>query len=1022
VESPGEEAARRYNPNVNTPPRLAIFDGHGIIHRAYYALKDQPLVARRTGENTSGVFGFTNTLLAVIDDLKPTHLVVAMDLPGPTFRHVRDATYKASRFENFKTSVQASLAAVPDLSDALRRDIAEAVASAERRDEIKERLYATASSAGVDADTRLELERALGPFEAQWDIGHQIGRCLEMMEAFNIPVLSAQGYEADDVIGTLSRQADAAGIETYIVTLDTDLIQLIEPNVTIYMMRPYQRDHVLYNDASARERYNFDPHRMPDFKALRGDSSDNIPGIPGVGDGTATKLLVSFGSIDGIYEHLPDVKPDKIRGLLEQYHDQVYHAREMATIETAVPDIILDMEEARVGRYDRQRVLDLLRDLEFRTLVPRLPPVEEGFTAQGSQLALGETSSNGATQQTIEKVYSLVNTEEGLNALIGRIRAAKRFAFDLEGVGTNPYHCLLVGIAIATAPGEAAYVPVGHQTQPGLALDGAGNTAQLSTDLVLQRLESVFTDPEIEKIAHNGKFDVAYLAAGDRHVHGFAFDTLLAAYILGEGALGDTFRVGSGSLSLKWLVSRRLGFEMKEVIDLVGKTGTKQLGVDQVRAEDLMPYACENVDYALRLREPLEKELRDLGMWELFSGVEMPLVPVLARMEAEGIALDVGVLREMSQGINEQIAYLESQAYSSVGHEFNMGSPPQLSTVLFDELKLPHTRKTKQGYSTDAQAIEGLRGVHPIVDTLLRWRELTKLRSTYIEALPGAVDPRDNRIHTTFEQAVAATGRLSSTNPNLQNIPVRSELGGQVRRAFVARDIGEDPCLLSADYSQIELRILAHVSQDPGLLEAFRLDEDIHAATASQVFGVPIDEVTRPMRNRAKVFNFGVLYGLTDFGLAQREGISREEAGAFIKRYFEKYQAVKAWRDDIVQLTRRDGYAETLAGRRRYIPDIHSSNFNVRMGAERIAINMPIQGTASDIIKIAMIALDKALEEQGMQTKMLLQVHDELIFEGPKSELDTLRALVLEIMPASLKLDVPLKVDVKVGRNWADME
>jgi DNA polymerase-1 len=409
-------------------------------------------------------------------------------------------------------------------------------------------------------------------------------------------------------------------------------------------------------------------------------------------------------------------------------------------------------------------------------------------------------------------------------------------------------------------------------------------------------------------------------------------------------------------------------------------------------------------------------------MWELFSGVEMPLVPVLARMEAEGIALDVGVLREMSQGINEQIAYLESQAYSSVGHEFNMGSPPQLSTVLFDELKLPHTRKTKQGYSTDAQAIEGLRGVHPIVDTLLRWRELTKLRSTYIEALPGAVDPRDNRIHTTFEQAVAATGRLSSTNPNLQNIPVRSELGGQVRRAFVARDIGEDPCLLSADYSQIELRILAHVSQDPGLLEAFRLDEDIHAATASQVFGVPIDEVTRPMRNRAKVFNFGVLYGLTDFGLAQREGISREEAGAFIKRYFEKYQAVKAWRDDIVQLTRRDGYAETLAGRRRYIPDIHSSNFNVRMGAERIAINMPIQGTASDIIKIAMIALDKALEEQGMQTKMLLQVHDELIFEGPKSELDTLRALVLEIMPASLKLDVPLKVDVKVGRNWADME
>jgi DNA polymerase-1 len=342
--------------------------------------------------------------------------------------------------------------------------------------------------------------------------------------------------------------------------------------------------------------------------------------------------------------------------------------------------------------------------------------------------------------------------------------------------------------------------------------------------------------------------------------------------------------------------------------------------------------------------------------------------------------------------------------------------------VLFDELKLPKTRKTKQGYSTDAQAIEALRGVHAIIDILLKWRELTKLRSTYIDALPGAVDPRDGRIHTTFDQAVAATGRLSSTNPNLQNIPVRSELGGQVRRAFVARDIGADPVLLSADYSQIELRILAHMSRDPRLIESFLNDEDIHAATASQVFGVAMEDVTRPMRNRAKVFNFGVLYGLTDFGLAQREGISREEAGAFIKRYFEKYESVKRWRDQIVAETRRDGFAETLAGRRRYIPDIHSSNFNVRMAAERIAINMPIQGTASDIIKIAMIRIDEEIEQLGLETKMLLQVHDELIFEGPQSELDTVRDMVRRIMPASLQLDVPLKVDVKVGRNWADME
>jgi DNA polymerase-1 len=461
---------------------------------------------------------------------------------------------------------------------------------------------------------------------------------------------------------------------------------------------------------------------------------------------------------------------------------------------------------------------------------------------------------------------------------------------------------------------------------------------------------------------------------------------------------------------------------MREIIDLIGKAGNKQLTIDQTLVEDALHYTCENVDCTLRLAEHLEAELKKLNLWELFAGMEMPLVPVLARMEEAGIAMDTNVLREMSVDLNKQIAYFEDKAYADVGHQFNLGSPPQLSAVLFDELGLPKTRKTKQGYSTDAQSIEGLRDVHPIIDTILRWRELTKLRSTYIETLPGAVDPKDLRIHTTFDQAVAATGRLSSNNPNLQNIPVRSELGGQVRRAFVARDFGPEPYLLSADYSQIELRILAHMSQDPSLLKAFWEDEDIHAATASQVFGVAMDQVSREQRNRAKVFNFGVLYGLTDFGLAQREGISREEAGAFIKRYFEKYDAVRRWRDDIVNQTRADGYAETLAGRRRYIPDIHSGNFNVRMGAERIAINMPVQGTASDIIKIAMIRIDAALAERKMTSRMLLQVHDELIFEGPHDELEQLRALVKEIMPASLKLDVPLKVDVKLGRNWADME
>ena len=1005
---------RKYNLRVtNTSdrkPLLAILDGHGIIHRAYYALKDQPLVARRTGENTSAVFGFTNTLLTIIDDLKPTHLAVAVDLPGPTFRHVRDATYKATRFENVKTQVISTLATVPGIDEKLRTGIAELVAGAESRDQIKQGVYDTADGAGISADLRLDIERALSPIESSWDLGRQMGRCLEMMEAFNIPVFSAQGFEADDVIGTLAKQAAEQGIDTYLVTLDSDFIQLIQPGVQIYMMRPYQRDHVIYDEESARAKYGFAPIRMADYKALRGDSSDNIPGIPGVGDGTASKLLGAYDGIAEIYAHLEEVKPDKLRENLRAHEDQVRNALEMATIEREVPDIILDMDEAVVGQYDRQRVLDLMRDLEFRTLVPRLPSVEEGFAAPS-------TGGDGATpSSSIEKNYKLVGTEAELDALVARMREAGGFAYDLEAVGSSPYHCMLVGVAVAPAPGEAYYVPVGHK--PAL-----GGPSQLPAALVLEKLAPLFADPDIDKVAHNGKFDLAHLASKGIDTRGFAFDTLLGAYILGEGALGDVFRAGAGSLSLKWLTSRRLGFEMREVIDLVGKNGVKQLSMDQTQIEDALPYVCENVDYTLRLREPLEKEMREQGeMWRLFEEVEMPLVPVLARMEAMGIALDTSVLRDMSVGLNEQINYLESQAYQAVGHEFNLGSPPQLSTVLFEELSLPKTRKTKQGYSTDAQSIEALRGVHEIVDIILRWRELTKLRSTYIETLPGAVDQRDGRIHTTYDQAVAATGRLSSNNPNLQNIPVRSELGGQVRRAFIARDIGEDPVLLSADYSQIELRILAHMCEDPMLLEAFRNDEDIHAATAAQVFGVPLESVTRIQRNRAKVFNFGVLYGLTDFGLAQREGISREEARAFIDRYFEKYASVRAWRDEIVQTTRRDGYAETLAGRRRYIPDIHSSNFNVRMGAERIAINMPIQGTASDIIKIAMNRIDEELTNLGMQTRMLLQVHDELIFEGPSAEQAQLRELVLRIMPASLKLAVPLKVDVKAGRNWADME
>jgi DNA polymerase-1 len=510
------------------------------------------------------------------------------------------------------------------------------------------------------------------------------------------------------------------------------------------------------------------------------------------------------------------------------------------------------------------------------------------------------------------------------------------------------------------------------------------------------------------------------LAGCGIEVQGCAFDTMVAAYVLNEGG-GEAVRPGGGSLGLKWLVAKRLNVEMTAITDLIG-TGAKQISMADVSVAQAAPYSCADADMALRLRAPMEADLKDQGLWRLFSEIEMPLVPVLARMERAGVAIDTDALREMSRGLGEQIARLEREAYDAVGHEFNLGSPQQLSQLLFEELQLPKTRRTKQGYTTDASALENLRGVHAVIDVLLEWRQLTKLKSTYVDALPALVHKNTKRIHSNFNQTVAATGRLSSQDPNLQNIPVRTDLGNAIRRCFIARDFGPDPILIAADYSQIELRIMAHLSQDPALIEAFMQDEDIHAATAAQVFGVDIDAVTPDQRRRAKVFNFGVLYGLSEFGLSTREGIPREEAALFIERYFAKYPKVQEWRERVTASCRKNGYVETLVGRRRLLPEIRSPNFQVRSGAERMAINMPVQGTASDIIKIAMNRIDAELTERALTTKMILQVHDELIFEGPEKERVAVQEMVLRVMPQSLDLAVPLKVDVKIGKNWGELE
>jgi DNA polymerase-1 len=919
-------------------PLLVILDGHGIIHRAYHAPRDRPLTVPRTGEPVGAVYGFANTLLSVLKELKPTHVAVALDPSGPTFRHEMDETYKAHR------------AAAPE------------------------------------------------------DLHQQVARCEELVEAFNIPICRVEGYEADDILGTLARQASAQGLETCLVTLDSDIVQLVRPGVRVYMLRPFGQGPVLYDEAAARERYAVEPGQLPDLKGLMGDVSDNIPGVPDVGKVKATKLVQQFGSVENLYEHLEEVQPEKLRDNLRQHEEEARHSKSMATIAVDAP-IDLDLKACELKPLDRERVMGLFRELEFRKLEERLP----------AWLAGEQPPAPAVIEVEAPKVvYRSVQSEEELEKLAHRLADAGSFAFDTETSELSAMRAGLVGISLSPAPGEAYYIPVGHR--PGL-----GEQEQLPLSTVLKRLGPVLEDAAVAKVAHNGKFDMLILANQGVWTENLAFDTMIAAYVLGEGGGTEAYRPGAGSLSLKWLASKRLGVEMTPITALIGPAGPKQLSMDQAPVAAATAYACADADMTGRLRAILEGELREQGLWTLFAEIEMPLVPVLARMERAGVALDTTILREMSRQLESQVREVEEKIYAEVGHQFNIGSPQQLSAILFEEIKLPRTRRTKLGYTTDAQALEALRGAHPVIDLILLYRQLTKLKSTYVDTLPALINPKTGRVHTTFNQTVAATGRLSSNDPNMQNIPVRTELGGVVRSAFVARDIGPDPWLLSADYSQIELRILAHLCQDPNLLEAFHRDEDVHASTASQVFGVDIDKVTLEMRRRAKVFNFGVLYGLTDFGLSQREGISREEAAQFIETYFQKYERVRQWQEQVVADTRRLGYAVTLAGRRRYILEINSANFQARAAAERMAVNMPVQGTASDIIKIAMNRIDAEMRERGLRSKMLLQVHDELIFEGPASELDAVREMAVRVMPASLSLAVPLKVDVKVGRNWGEM-
>jgi len=755
------------------------------------------------------------------------------------------------------------------------------------------------------------------------------------------------------------------------------------------MFRPFQRDVVVYDAPKAAERYGFSPPYMIDYKALKGDASDNVPGIKGIGEKTAADLIRQFGTVEELYAHLDEVKKPALRENLRSAEEQVRQNKHLVTIQTDLP-VDFDLDQCRVQDFDRARVAALFRELEFRMLSARLSEV------------LGAADHHPtAAAQDVQISYQTVRSPVELTALATALREAGAFAIASLTTTGEPAQGELLGLSLATGPGRAWYIPLGHAPR----LDDAA--PQLTVSAVAGALGVLLDDPAVPKTTYGTKYLLHQIAPLWMTLTGECFDVSIAAFLLGE----TSSTVGA-------LVNERLG---TETVALTSLTGSGRTAVPLARAdiEAVATYACQQAEMLLRVRPPLEENLRERGQWPLFADMELPLVDVLYRMERAGIQLDSEVLRDLSRTMTEDIRKAEREIYGLVGHEFNIGSPQQLSDILFKELGLPKTRKTTLGYSTDQRALESLRPVAPIIDLIFEYRALTKLKSTYCDALPGAV-AEDGRIHTDFQQTVAATGRLSSTNPNLQNIPVREDRGRDIRRAFIAAGY-DDPWFVAADYSQIELRILAEITGDRGLIEAFLADQDIHRATAAKVYGVDPSDVTRQMRDTAKMVNFGIAYGMGEFGLSSRTGMSREEADAFIRSYFENFPGIATWQQATLASTRENGYAETLFGRRRLLPAIRSTNFQVRSAAEREAINMPIQGTAADIIKIAMIRVDAELRERRLRTRMVLQVHDELIFECPADEVEAVRELAQRLMPASLQMKVPLKVDLKQGRNWAEM-
>ncbi len=843
----------------------------------------------------------------------------------------------------------------------------------------------------------------------------QIPMVKDLVHTMGIPTVELKGFEADDVIGTISKQLDEeADIQSIIVTGDMDTLQLVDDNTRVYTMRKGISDTIMYDAKAVMERYGLEPNQMIDYKALRGDPSDNIPGVRGIGEKGALTLLKQYGTLDGIYTNLKEVKPDGLRSKLEDGKKDAYMSKELVTIITDAP-IQFDVTDAELKGGDREAIVEQLQRFGFKSLLTQIDQIpgitrtiasgtvvsETATETRPTDKKLKTTQFNFSTTAAAEprvrnegksigkQEYTLVNTLPAAKKLAERLHKAERFVFDTETDSLDARHTKLLGVSICLEPGEAFYV----------------------VTEVIAPLKEVLADGNILKIAHNAKFDFHSLKANGVEVAGPFWDTMVGSYVLNPGTRQH---------KLDNLIFLYFGYEMQPITDLIG-AGKDQITMAQVPVEKVSWYSCEDADFTLRLYEKLSKELTDRSQEPLLKKIEMPLIPVLARMESLGVKLDVPFLKGMEKELSKDISKLQKSIYKHAGREFNISSPLQLKVVLFEDLQISPVGvgRTKTGLSTAAAELEKLRGQHEIIDLISDYREFTKLQSTYVKALPELLDATDKRIHTSFNQTIAATGRLSSTEPNLQNIPVRTDLGRRIRQAFIAE---KGNVLLSADYSQIELRVAAHLSGDKAMIDAFCSGEDFHTITAALIFNKDKADVTKALRRSAKTINFGVLYGMGSNALAQQTGMNRMEAKEFIQRYFTVYKRLKEYLDELKTMAREKGYVETLWGRRRYVPDIVSGMPQVRAEAERAATNHPIQGTAADLMKLAMIEVDGLIQSGKIAADMLIQVHDELVFEVTAGHAASVAKAVRERMEKIEKLQVPILVDVEVGENWGELK